>query len=244
MLNPDVCLDMDHLLPIVLLIVAVLLVIVARKLTVTGGMVGGLIACGIYTGAGYAGIAMLGTFFLLGVLATHWKRKEKELRAGVEPEANRRTAGQVLANGGVAALTGLGAYLFPDYAVLMNIAMAGSLAAATADTLSSELGMVYGRRFVNAITWKEDVCGENGVISLEGTLIGVAGCTVIAAIYCFDNGLDISFLWIVVAGTAGNWVDSIAGATIERKELVGNNLVNTLNTTAGALTAIALEMIW
>ncbi len=49
--------------------------------------------------------------------------------------------------------------------------------------------MVYGRRFFNIITLKPDGKGLDGVISMEGTLIGIAGCVIIAAIYKSLRGM-------------------------------------------------------
>jgi uncharacterized protein (TIGR00297 family) len=89
----------------------------------------------------------------------------------------------VLANGGVAALCGLLIWLIPSPGYPLIILLAAALSSATADTLSSELGTVYGRRFYNIISFKPDEKGRDGVISLEGTMTGIAGSAVIAVIY-------------------------------------------------------------
>lgn len=219
------------------LIPAVFLSIKSRKLTPVGGTIGGLIACLIYLGAGFTGIALLAAFFLLGTGATSWQRRTKEQLGAGEERQGQRTAGQVLANGGIAGLLGLLAWVWPEHADLCRLMMAGSLAAATADTLSSELGTVYGSRFYNILTFRKDRRGENGVISLEGTLIGIAGSTLIACIYGIGYGWSHEAAWIIVGGTAGNLADSVLGATLERKGVIGNNAVNTLNTLTGALIA-------
>jgi uncharacterized protein (TIGR00297 family) len=121
-------------------------------------------------------------------------------------------------------------------------AMAAAFASATADTLSSELGMLYGRRFFNVISFKSDRCGMDGVISLEGTLIGIAGSCIIAGIYALGWGWSISFFFIVLAGTLGNLTDSILGAVLERKGLIGNDMVNFLNTLTAAIVIVLLEV--
>jgi len=230
------CAHTGLIIPVVVLVVCVGLSIIKHKLTVTGGITGGIVAILVYAGLGYTGVGMLGTFFLLGTAATSWQRNKKEKAGVAEKNRGRRTANQVLANGGVAALAGGLCLLFAEQNHMWQPAIAGSLAAATADTLSSELGMVYGSNCYNIITLKKDRCGTNGVVSIEGTLIGIAGSIIIAILYAGIHP-DISPLAIVIAGTMGNIVDSLLGATLERKGIIGNNVVNLLNTAAGALIA-------
>jgi uncharacterized protein (TIGR00297 family) len=111
-----------------------------------------------------------------------------------------------------------------------------------ADTLSSELGTVYGKNFYNIITFKKDQKGLDGVVSLEGTLIGIAGSVVVAAIYCAGFGWTEHFIWIMLAGTTGNITDSVLGATLERKNLINNDVVNFLNTLVGAVVILLLML--
>lgn len=215
------------------LIVAVLALssFVFRKLTLTAAITAFVVASLIFLGAGYNGLAMLAAFFVLGVAATGWHKRDKKMLKSAADQNNRRDAWQVLANGGVAALGALLACIFPLHQQLFNLMLAGSLAAATADTLSSELGMVYGRRFYNVITFKPDQKGLDGVVSLEGTLIGLVGAALIALI-------SESFWAVAIAGIVGNYVDSLLGATLEYKGILNNNQVNFLATLTGALVAL------
>lgn len=225
-------------LPFILfLAVIVVSSIKIRKLTVAGALTGAVIGILIFSGSEYTGIAMLAVFFVLGTAATTWRNKEKYFIKIQQDQSTKRNAGQVLANAGVAALMGILIYFFPEKAGLLRLMMAGSLASATADTLSSELGMVYGRRFYNIITWRKDQRGLDGVISLEGTLIGILGSMLIATIYAIGFGWNKSFVVIIVAGTIGNTADSILGALWERKHYLNNDAVNFLNTLIAALSA-------
>jgi len=208
-----------------------------KKLTVTAAITGGILGWLIYAGGGYRGLSLIVVFFILGTAATSWKKKEKlSIRANAGHQSTR-TTGQVIANAGVAALTGLLAVLFPSWRDLFQLMMAGSLSAAMADTLSSELGMVYGRRFYHILTWKPDEKGQDGVVSLEGLLIGIIGSAVIALI------ANNHFWVIVIAGTIGNLADSLLGALFERQGRISNNTVNLLNTLTGALAAGLLAII-
>jgi uncharacterized protein (TIGR00297 family) len=199
------------------------------KLTLAGAITGGIVALCIYLGAGFIGITMLAVFFLLSVLATSHKKNFK-LKYFKTEQPQKRDAWQVLANGGLAAFTSVLAYVFTGNSLRGAALVAAALASATADTLSSELGTVYGKRFYSIITFKSDVKGRDGVISLEGTLIGLAGSAAIAAVYSIGYGWNVTFLNILLAGTIGNIADSVLGATLERNGYINNNMVNLLNT--------------
>jgi uncharacterized protein (TIGR00297 family) len=199
----------------------------------TGGALGLL----IYLGSGFRGLALLALFFGLGTAASSWRVADKRRLGLSEENKGRRTAGQVVANAGVAGLLGLLAWQFPPAAPLGRLMLAGSFAAAAADTLASELGNVYGRRYYNILTLRPDARGLNGVVSLEGTLLGLAGSGVLAAAYCLGFGWSVAFGGLLVAGTAGNLADSVLGATLERRGWLDNNAVNFINTLTGALVA-------
>jgi len=216
---------------LIFLLTGVAASIFLKKLTVTAAITGAILGWLIYAGGGYRGLSLIVVFFILGTAATSWKKKEKlSIRANAGHQSTR-TTGQVIANAGVAALAGLLAVLFPSRRDLLQLMMAGSMSAAMADTLSSELGMVYGRRFYHILTWKPDEKGQDGVVSLEGLLIGIIGSSIIALI------ANDHFWVIVIAGTIGNLADSLLGAFFERQGRLSNNTVNLLNTLIGALTA-------
>jgi uncharacterized protein (TIGR00297 family) len=206
----------------------------AKKLTLAGALTGAIVGALMYKGAGLTGLLILATFFISAIWATKWQIAKKVAIGGAERNKGRRTAGQVLANGGVAALLGACTWLSPESSSTIALMIAGSFAAATADTLSSELGMVYGRGFFNILTFKKEEAGQDGVVSIEGTLIGLAGAVLIAVVYSIGFGWGIGFCWICLAGVTGNLVDSVLGAALERKGVIGNNVVNFLNTAVGA----------
>ncbi|MBD1392153.1 DUF92 domain-containing protein [Mucilaginibacter glaciei] len=218
------------------IIAAMLATYKSGKLTPAGTITGGLVAFIIYIGSGLTGIVMLGAFFILSVWATSHKKNEKRKLSTGQQHSEKRTAGQVVANGGVAALLGLAAHLMPHQSALLVILMTAALASATADTLSSELGTVYGRRFYNIITLKPGEKGRDGVISLEGTLAGIIGSAIIAVTYSIIFRWNLTCLFIIIAGTIGNLSDSVLGATLERKGHLNNNAVNFLNTAIAAVS--------
>ena len=234
---------LDFYLFTILLAATLFLSFKKGKLTAGGTAMAAIIGSCIFIGAGFTGIAMTGLFFLLSVLATSWNFKFKQ-QIGVAEDGGKRTAGQVFANGGVAALAGLAAWLFPAANPLFQLMMAAALSAATADTISSELGTVYGKRFYDILSFKRAIRGENGVVSVEGTLFGIAGSLLIAILYAVGNGFNWRLGTIVVAGTIGNLADSLLGASLERKHLLNNNAVNFINTLTGAITALLINQIF
>ncbi|MGZ3767568.1 MAG: DUF92 domain-containing protein [Mucilaginibacter sp.] len=232
-------------IPFLLLLAAgAIIPVKTGKLTPAGGLIGGILATLIFIGAGYTGFFMLTAFFVLGTVATVWKKKEKQNPLH-QADGIKRNSGQVLANGGVAAIAGVLICVIPGKAELLRLMMAASLASAMADTLSSELGMVYGRKFYNIITLRKDERGLDGVISIEGTLIGIAGSAVIAAIYALSvSWNNAAVLFIIIAGTIGNLADSVLGTLFERKNYLNNDAVNFFNTLIGALAAGVLMIFF
>lgn len=212
------------------------------KLTFGASVTGIAIAILIYAGAGLAGLILLATFFLLGTLSTEHKKEYKVASKLTQLSETRRTAGQVFANAGVAAVCSALILLFNNREVVLQILLASSFASATGDTVSSELGNVYGKRYFNVLNFKPDQRGLNGVISLEGTLFGMAGSATVATIHCIFFGWTMLFFVVLFAGVAGNLFDSILGAMFERKGQITNNVVNFLNTLFAAL--VAWLFIW
>lgn len=203
-----------------------------RKLTGAAAIVAAFVSILLFAATGQRGATILLSFFILSVLATAHKKKVK---ARLHPRgiyAQSRDSKQVLANGGVAGLLSLCIFLYPAHTAILQVMIAASLASALADTLSSELGMVYGRRFYHIRTFKQEPNGLDGVVSIEGTLIGAAGAVLIAILYV---GFHHTALYIACAGIFGNLADSLLGATLERKQLIGNNIVNFLNTFLAAI---------
>ena len=230
----------QYLPVLVILMVGTVLAVATNKLTTPAGMIGAFLGLLIFLAGGYAGIAMLAMFFALGTMATSWKLNQKAHLGLAETDKGRRSVGEVVANAGVPAILGLVGLAFPPHTSLMQVMIAASFASATADTLSSELGNVYGTRFFNILTLKKDTRGLNGVVSIEGTLIGIAGSAIIAIVYYVAYGL-FTHLWIIiVAGTVGNISDSLLGATLERSGHLNNNRVNFLNTAIAACCCLII----
>lgn len=232
---------LSYLVVALILALGALLSVAGKKLTAIAGVAAFFVGLGIYIGAGPGGLTALAAFFILSTLATGHKKEQKAKLESKPQHPEKRKAGQVFANGGIAALLGVMSTVLPQHHALIALMVVSAISAATADTLSSELGMVYGRNAFNILSFKREAKGLDGVVSMEGTLSGIAGSLIIACIYGAFTDFDlVTMIIIITAGTLGNLFDSILGALLERRHMIGNNMVNTWNTFAGAVSALFL----
>jgi len=197
----------------------------------------------IYLALGWQGFFLMLVFLALGSIASKHKYEEKQRLGVAQKHMGVRGVRQVLAN----SLAPLG---FSVLAVLSNgsavfvVAFAAAVAAATADTLSTELGQVYGRRPRLIKNMKPVAVGTHGAVSGEGSLFGLFGACIIAgAAYLTGFAVSGASSIIVVSGFLGSVVDSILGATLEERGIMGNEEINFLCTLSGGLFAMALMLL-
>lgn len=232
----------EHLPFLLLLFGGLAFSIGKKKLSIAGAIAGAVCGTIIYLGSGYPGFLSMTAFFLLGTIATSIGRRQKEQveKRGDTPQRNYK---QVLANAGMGTLLALFSLADPAHILIYQILIVVSMASSSADTLSSELGMVWGRQFFNCITWKKEARGLDGVISLQGTLAGICAAAMIALLYASFRGFSSSFILITVCGAIGSHADSIIGATLERKNRLSNDAVNFLSTLIAVLSALLIILI-
>lgn len=221
----------------VLLTAAVLLSIRAKAISWSGGLAGALIATGMYLGGGWLGMALLGLFFVTGSMATRWERSVKEAMGVAQEAGGRRSWVNAISNGAVAGGLGLAAWATGWVEPLAFPMMAAAVSSATSDTLSSELGTLYGRRYWNILTWQQGARGADGMVSLEGTLFGVLGAVLIAVPVGWQAQSWLAGGVVAIAGIAGNWSDSLLGATLQRQGVLNNHTVNFWSSLIAALFA-------
>jgi uncharacterized protein (TIGR00297 family) len=168
--------------------------------------------------------------FVLTFAATRYGRAKKEKRGVAEARSGRR-ASQIVANLGVAALCALIGWFDGCIA---------ALAEATADTVSSEIGQAIGCPTWMVTTFRRVPTGEDGGVSLAGTVAGVAAAVMVVAAGSLHHALWPDKALVLSAACAGLFFDSLAGATVERRGWLGNDLVNFSSTLFAAL----LPYLW
>jgi uncharacterized protein (TIGR00297 family) len=225
--------------------VTVLLGYVAYALgtaSVTGMLTGVLLALFAVVLGGYGWFVLLVTFFGLGGLASKYRYDEKLDRGIAEKNEGARGGSNVLANSAV-ALVAIVAYAASDQVgldpIVFQFAFGGAVAAALADTFSSEFGGLFDSP--RLITTLEPVSpGTDGGVTWQGALVGAVGSGIIAALGGLFFGFDsIAVLTVLGAGFLGMVVDSVLGATLEG-ERIGNQAVNLLATLTAGLAAAAV----
>jgi uncharacterized protein (TIGR00297 family) len=168
--------------------------------------------------------------FVLTYAATRFRRAKKEAR-GLAEARRGRSASQIAANLGVAALFA---------AVGRYEGCIAALAEATADTVSSEVGQALGGRTVMMTTLRPVESGTDGGVSVAGSLAGIAAAGVIVAIGAMPHALWPNEAAVMIAACAGLFFDSLLGATVERKGWLGNDLVNFASTLFAGVVAEVL----
>lgn len=207
----------------------------------TGGALAGAIACFLLLqGLGVGGFAALLAVFVLTWVATRIGYRRKQKLGTAEPRTGRGAL-QVLANLGTTSACAFAyAAIWGDPRVA--IAAVAALAEAAADTVSSEIGQAVSGTPRLITTWQKTAAGTNGAISISGTLAGVAAAGIVGVICALTGVLSWHSLAICSgAGVLGMFADSLIGATLERKGLLGNNAVNFFSTAIAAMTAFLLS---
>jgi uncharacterized protein (TIGR00297 family) len=181
--------------------------------------------------------------FLLTFSATRFGKAKKQ-RLGVAEDGRGRNAAQVAANLGIAGLAAAAAlaHLLPG--AWCAVVVVAGLAEATADTVASELGEVLGGEPFLLTTGRRVAPGSNGAVSLAGTVAGTSGAVVVVLVAVFTLGLSPhGALSAGVGALGGLFVDSLLGATAERRGWLNNDAVNFVSTVAASVLAIVVFVL-
>jgi uncharacterized protein (TIGR00297 family) len=203
---------------------------------------------------GWQGYAVVMVYFLVGSAVTRIGQERKEAAGIAEKRSGARGPENVWGSALTGSLCALAMFglqqLQPAIATiaipLLGLAYVSSFSTKLSDTTASEVGKAYGQRTFLITTLRPVAAGTEGAVSLEGTLAGIVGSLVIAAV---GWGVGLMPGWgiiicLVAAFLATN-VESLIGATLQmRIAWLSNELVNIINTTLGAGIALVLGIGW
>jgi len=227
----------------------------------------------IILGGGWRWFVIVATFFVLGVAFTWYRYEYKKSIGTAQEKGGTRNWPNILANGGVASLLGLGELLGGGLA--FSVLYVGAISAAASDTVATELGLLNRSppRLIThpGMSVSPGTSGGVSPMGFAGTLLASALIGVVAAALGVASGLLPAYVVAVsiFGGMIGSLADSVAGATFQRKSycvvcgkpseslvhcgeptrfssglrFVDNHVVNVLATVFGALGSAGLFLL-
>ncbi len=133
-----------------------------------------------------------------------------------------------------------------QYDYVLTVAFITTLTVAAADTIASEIG-VRDKKVWLITTFERVKRGTNGGISVLGTSVAFAAAifTGLVGWLLIFRGLDIHVLLPIFLGVAGNLIDSVLGATLERRGELSKYANNCFSALICALIAMIIILyIW
>ena len=184
-----------------------------KFLTASGSVAAFLLASTIYGLGGWQWTVPIVTFFVLSSLLSKAGKKRKEQFEHLFEKTSTRDWGQVAANGGIAGILILVQYALPNENFYP--AYLGAIAAVTADTWGTEIGVWFGGKAISLSRFKVVETGSNGGISLEGFIGGAIGALIVSASTFPWAATKRMVLIATLSGIIGSLFDSLLGGTLQ-----------------------------
>jgi uncharacterized protein (TIGR00297 family) len=213
-----------------------------KMVTPSGAICGFLLGVAVYLGWGYKSFLLMLAFFAIGSVATRFGYARKAARGVAEKRGGARSWREAVANSLAGAFFSL-LVITTHHQGAFLMAVIAAFAEATGDTISSEIGQYISDRAYLITTFKPVPAGENGGITVGGSIAGALASALIVALafamgLCGKGGAAIA----LAAAVAGNLLDSVLGATLERRGLVTNGIVNFAGTSFAGALALAIAL--
>lgn len=205
----------------------------SKSLTMRGTISAILLSYIIIIRQSFKWFLILFSFYLLGMMATKLKSEEKKTHSLLQ---KTRGPWNVMGNASMAMVMALLG------GTVGLIGFIGSIATATADTLSSEIGVLSKTKPYLITTFKKVPKGTNGGITPLGVASALLGSLITGLISLIAFNISIIFI-AALAGLLGHFMDSYVGALLENGAHVGNSTTNLLATTSGAVFAMLIHLI-
>jgi uncharacterized protein (TIGR00297 family) len=175
----------------------------AGWLTLGGATTALLVGGAVFIGGGISSVLLLALFFVSGSWLTYHSPRAPH---------RGRTSWQVLANGGWAAAGAVAINIGWEWGGML---LAGSLAAAQADTWATEIGRSARRDPILITSGRRVPTGTSGGVTRRGTIGGFLGAALMGGASIAVGMSALAGLTITIGGTIGMLGDSLLGATIQ-----------------------------
>jgi len=187
-----------------------------RQLLSRGGALAALVVAVLCTAAGWSWAITLMAFFVSANLLSRYRGATRDALIGdMIEKGGERDAWQVVANGGVFSGAAIAFILYPSD--LWLLVAAGSIAASTADTWATEVGTLGAHPPRLITTGRPVPTGTSGGVSLPGSLAGLAGAAFVGVVALIVGWTARAAGAAIAGGVAGMLIDSLAGASIQRR---------------------------
>lgn len=190
----------------------------ARALSWSGAVAAAIVGTAAAAAGWNWAVVLIAYFGVSTLLSKLGSRRKRAMLGGVVDKTGARDATQVMANGFPFLFCALAAAILPGAdAFNWMTSAAASLAASAADTWATEIGTLVGHTPRSILTWRRMTVGESGGVTLAGSIAAVAGAAFVAAVAILAGLSPVPFPFIVLGGIAGALMDSIVGASIQRR---------------------------
>jgi uncharacterized protein (TIGR00297 family) len=223
-----------------------------KLLTPAGLLHAGALGVLLWGTLGWQGYGVMMFYFLAGSLVTRIGMAEKEALGIAEKRSGARGPENVWGSALIGSFCAVGIFLLTwnasvealQWVPLLKLGYVASIGTKLADTCGTEIGKAYGQRTFLITTLKPVPRGTEGAVSLEGTMAGIVGSILLAAL-AWAVGLisPVGIAICTIAAFIATNIESLIGATIEGKfGWLTHDVVNILNTLIGAIVAILLAL--
>jgi uncharacterized protein (TIGR00297 family) len=222
---------------------AIALLLPRKVLTTVGIYHAWALGITIWGCLGWQGYVVILSYLIVGSGVTRIGKDIKEAKGIAEKRDGARGPENLWGSAATGAVCAIGQAIAPN--PLWLIAYTASLSTKLSDTTASEVGKAYGKSTFLITTLKPVPAGTEGAISLEGTIAGIIGSLLIAAIGLAVGLLTSQWdlLYCAIAAFIATNIESLIGATLQEKyDWLTNELVNGINTTIGAAISVAIAV--
>jgi uncharacterized protein (TIGR00297 family) len=246
LLSPSYHLPEQMMIAMILAVAIGIISVYFNFLAVSGSVATFLLATIIYGVGGWKWTTPILTFFIISSLLSKYGKARKKKFEIIFDKTDKRDAGQVAANGGVAGIIIILWHFYPHRVELYYFYIA-SIAAVTADTWGTEIGTLWKGKPRSIITMKKVEPGTSGGVSLQGTLGALIGAFIVTVSAVVINNSDFSIQLIaaiVISGLIGSLIDSLIGATIQAQYQVSGGKLTEKTAVNGVKTTLVRGIGW